>query len=157
MVLKMNKYTVIRDTREKTGWYFFESQKCAGMIERKLDTGDYSLEGFENIVCIERKASVAELAANIVQKRFTNELHRMQSIPNRYLILEFNLEDILGYPNNLKLSKEMISKIRIKPNFILACLRRYEEELGVIVIYAGTKLQAFNAAKDILERVYYET
>jgi ERCC4-type nuclease len=153
---KRNRYTVIKDTREKNGWYFFESEKCAGMKERKLDTGDYSIEGLEDKVCIERKASVTELATNITQKRFDNELQRMILIPVRHLVLEFSMEDILGYPHNLKLKPELIAKIRIGPKFIQSCLRRYEEQLGITVVFAGSKLKAFQHAREILEKVYYE-
>ena len=41
-------FTVIKDTREQEGYHFSKYNKCAGMVERKLDTGDYSLEGMEH-------------------------------------------------------------------------------------------------------------
>ena len=88
-----NKFVVIRDTREhkNKGWYFKESEFCQGMVEKKLDTGDYSIEGLEDVLCIERKASVSEIAANLVDKRFDRELDRMESFKYRFLILEFSL------------------------------------------------------------------
>ena len=39
------EFTVIKDTREQDGYYFSKFNTCAGMIEHKLDTGDYSIEG----------------------------------------------------------------------------------------------------------------
>ena len=56
---KSPPYTVIRDTREQEG-YTFEKftgryTSCNGMIIKKLDTGDYSLVGLEDKLCIERK------------------------------------------------------------------------------------------------------
>ena len=35
-------FTVIKDTREQEGYFFSKFNTCAGMIEHKLDTGDYS-------------------------------------------------------------------------------------------------------------------
>ena len=65
---KAPKYTVIRDTREQEGYYFSEYGLCEGMIDQKLDTGDYSIQGMEDKVCIERKGCVEELAINLGQK-----------------------------------------------------------------------------------------
>ena len=49
-------YTVIKDTREQNGWSFSQYDKCAGMEIGTLHTGDYTLRGFEDVICIERKA-----------------------------------------------------------------------------------------------------
>ena len=73
MASKAPAYKVIKDTREQDG-YTFESftgryTSCKGMVVKKLDTGDYSLEGLEDKLCIERKGRVSELAITI------NELH----------------------------------------------------------------------------------
>ena len=66
MASKAPAYKVIKDTREQDG-YTFESftgryTSCKGMVVKKLDTGDYSLEGLEDKLCIERKGRVSELA-----------------------------------------------------------------------------------------------
>ena len=66
---KAPAYTVIKDTREQDGYTFerFESRyhACAGMVVQKLDTGDYSLVGLEDKLCIERKGRISELAINL--------------------------------------------------------------------------------------------
>ena len=63
--MKTPPFTVIKDTREQDGWTFerFDTRyhTCTGMVLQKLETGDYSLKGMENIFCVERKGSVAEL------------------------------------------------------------------------------------------------
>ena len=33
----MNKFLVIKDTRERDGWYFKESNYCQGMVDKKLE------------------------------------------------------------------------------------------------------------------------
>ena len=91
-------FTVIKDTREQDGYYFSKFNTCAGMIEHKLDTGDYSIQGLEDKVCIERKGCVEELAINLGSKKhaFMNEINRMESFIHKYLILEFSLEELLN-------------------------------------------------------------
>ena len=106
-----NKFIVIRDTREKDGWYFKESDYCEGMVNQKLDTGDYSIQGLEDVLCIERKASVAEIANNIVDDRFTRELDRMSEFKYKFLILEFGVEDILSFPVGSDIPKKSWNKI----------------------------------------------
>ena len=53
----------------------------------------------EDILSIERKGSISEFARNITEKRFERELERMVDYKYRYVILEFNLRDIMDYPN----------------------------------------------------------
>ena len=55
---KIPSYTVIKDTREQRGWIFNKSDRCDGMRVETLKTGDYTLGGFEEMVCVERKFSV---------------------------------------------------------------------------------------------------
>ena len=66
---KAPDYTVIRDTREREGYHFSKFDKCLGMVVRKLDTGDYSLVGLEDKICIERKGCVEEIAINFGKKK----------------------------------------------------------------------------------------
>ena len=75
----MKNYTVIKDTREQDGWIFAPYDRCEGMEVDTLHTGDYTLKGFEDIVCVERKASVSEIATNLGKKKkaFYNEMERM--------------------------------------------------------------------------------
>ena len=76
----MQPYRVIKDTREKDGWTFTEYDKCAGMDMGTLHTGDYTLQGFEDVICIERKASTSEIAMNLGRKKtpFLAEMDRMK-------------------------------------------------------------------------------
>ena len=77
---KSKPFTIIKDTREQDGYSFAASSSryhtCNGMVSRKLDTGDYSIEGLEDLICIERKGCAEELAQNLGQKKhaFLNEI-----------------------------------------------------------------------------------
>lgn len=115
-------YTVIRDTREKKnhGWTWNARKGvCAGTVERKLDTGDYSLEGFEDILTIERKGSVSEWAQNVTQKRFKNELLRLDKIKYPWIMLEFTVTDVLRYPVGSGLPKNRMRYIKLRGPAIL--------------------------------------
>lgn len=122
MIKTQKYYTVIRDTREKegSGWVFRENSKsgCIGTEFKKLDTGDYTLENYEEILCIERKGSVSEFAGNTVQKRFENELERMRGFKYSFILLEFTMEDLIKFPYNTRLPKNVKRKI-MKGKFIL--------------------------------------
>ena len=101
---KSKPFTIIKDTREQDGYTFESSSSryhtCNGMISRKLDTGDYSIEGLEDKLCIERKASVVEFANNVGhdQVRFLKEIERMKDFRYKFLVLEFSLTDLMKFP-----------------------------------------------------------
>ena len=67
---------VVTDTREQLPYLF---PGCRLSI-RKLDAGDYSLEGYEDVISVERK-SASDFFGSITQdrERFERELERLQS------------------------------------------------------------------------------
>jgi len=120
-----HKYTVIQDTREQDGWFFSPYDKCEGMEVGTLHTGDYTLKGFEDIVCVERKASPSEIANNFGKKKkaFYDEIERMRDFPFRFLLLEFSASDVMNYPMSLldsedqRVYEEYKAGKRSLPNF----------------------------------------
>lgn len=79
---------IITDTRETLG-LDFSKFKDVEVIRKKLDTGDYSVVGYENSLCIERKAindTVGTLISN--HTRFLRELDRMKSYKEKYILIE---------------------------------------------------------------------
>ena len=80
---------LLKDTREQKGWLFDSGDYCNGMKAVALKTGDYTLEGFEEVVCIERKKSVEEIANNVgkEKKRFDAEMERINEYTFKYIIL----------------------------------------------------------------------
>ena len=115
MAGKAPAYTVIKDTREQDG-YTFEAftgryTSCKGMIVEKLDTGDYSLEGLEDRLCIERKGRISELAINLGKDkaRFMREIERMKEFEFRFLVLEFSFGQSL---TSIYTQKELNIRLR---------------------------------------------
>ena len=114
----MTKPTVIIDTREQRPWSFAGSGFT--MVRRKLETADYSVEGYEGHFAIERKGGVAEVAGNLVDKdgRFRRELERLQSYPHAHVIFEFALEDLYAYPHGAGIPRSRMSQIRARGPYL---------------------------------------
>jgi len=145
------KYTIIRDTREKNGWWFPESAVCDGTVVEKLDTGDYTLKDKKNILCIERKGSIGEFANNITQKRFENELERMREYKFSFVLLEFDLFEIMSFPQSANFPARVLSKIKITAPFVLKKLIEYEMCYPTKFILCGQ--YGINIANNIFKRV----
>lgn len=165
----MNKYTVVRDTREKEGqgWVFSPNERCAGTVIKKLDVGDYALEGYESLFVIERKGSVSEFCANLNQERFVgdfdkfkfakkqSEINRLQVIQYPYLLLEFTVEDLLKYPNIPEIPKFLRKKIRFKGYAALKKVIELEMNYKTRIIFCGDsgKEVASSICKRMIEEI----
>lgn len=148
---KSSDFTIVIDTREQQPWEF-EHHTIAN---HKLDTGDYSIEGLENVIAIERKKSVSEFANNITESRFTDVVMRMGQIKYAFLLLEFDLEDVLIYPIGSTVPKRMWDKIKISPAFILKNLLDLGIKHNISVHFCGNATNAKKLAETILKKVNY--
>lgn len=143
---------IIRDTLEKKNfWNYPEDGFCKGTVSRSLDTGDYTLDGFEHLLCIERKGCISEFATNIFEERFDREIARMTTFKYKYIILEFDMLEIINYPKSLKVPPYIKNKIRVKGAQIFDKIQSYNE-MGVHVILAGA--YGADVAYRIMKRVY---
>lgn len=145
-------FTVIVDTREKQPWNF-NSSRVLGREVTKLDTGDYTVEGVEDKLCIDRKASVSELAQNITTKRFVNELKRIKEFPHAFLILEFSASDVFNFPDSADLPPAVKKRIRVNGNFLMRCLSRMQIKYDFNIIFAGNRSNAERIAVNLMEDV----
>lgn len=146
----MDDFTVVIDTREQLPWEF----GLHSTAKKKLDTGDYSIEGLEHLLCIERKRSVSEIANNISEKRFKNVLERMTNIPYRFILLEFDLEDIYTFPVGSDIPKKMWEHLKITSKYILKYITEIQLHYGVHILFCGCSENAEKMAVSIMKRVY---
>ena len=87
--------TIIIDTREQTPWEF----PGAVSIRAKLDAGDYSVEGLERRVAVERKSlSDAYGTFGGGRDRFERELARLQAMEWSAVIIEASMAFALLHP-----------------------------------------------------------
>jgi hypothetical protein len=133
------QYTVLRDTREKDGfgWKFNPSVWCLGTEERKLDTGDYTLEGLEDRFVIERKADTSEFSKNVMEARFVRELERLNDYDYPFIVLEFSMQDILDFPANSKIPPYKWSRLKVTNQMMLAKLMEFQVKFRARWILAG--------------------
>jgi len=146
-----NDFTIIIDTREQQPWSFDHYLTA----NRKLDTGDYSIEGLQHLLCIERKKSASEFANNIVESRFKDVVMRMSQLKYSFLLLEFDLEDFMIYPIGSTVPKRMWDKIKISPAFLLKSILELQLNHNIIVYFCGDSDNAQKMAEYILKKVYY--
>jgi hypothetical protein len=143
------RYIVIRDTREQQGWTFSESAYCAGTVIRTMKTGDYTIEGLENFLCVERKKNVVEFAKNIIEARFDRELVRLNVFPMAFIVLEFTIEDIMRWPLGSGIPKYKLPFIKINKYFILKRLIDFQTKYkNIQFIMAGSH------GKDVLGTLF---
>lgn len=115
-------FLVIRDTREKPehGWEWIKSKECDGTQIRKLDSGDYSLEGLEETLSIERKGSISEWVGNLFDDgRLERELERLQLFKHSYVFLEFDFKDLMNYPYSSGIPKNKWRYIKVRGPLVL--------------------------------------
>jgi hypothetical protein len=118
-----------------------------------LDTGDYTIQGYEKLIAIERKGSITEWAANIVQPRFERELQRLSKIKYAYILLEFDMHDIMNYPASAGTSFRIQSKFKLSAHFILKKTLEFQVKYGVKILFCGPygKDVALSLFKRVLE------
>lgn len=176
MKKKTSKYTVIKDTREQDGWFFSPYDKCEGMEVGTLHTGDYTLKGFEEVVCVERKASVTEIAMNLGRKKkaFYDEMERMKDYHFRFLVLEFSASDVVEYPmslldskdrENYKLYKEgkiskpkgkrfdIVDQTKLTGRYLMKSLMEIVIQHDVNLMFCDNKQNAFLVCNSIFKRL----
>jgi len=142
--------TIVRDTREKPnhGFRFIASKNCAGMVEEKLDFGDYAIKDHENLVIIERKQNVIELCGNLgkYRDRFEAELQRMldAGVKRKYIIVEDYWSSVL---RQQKFS-------RMKPNAIFESIIALQIKYDIPFIFAGTHDVAHRMTRSLLLKAY---
>lgn len=93
---KKEKLIIIVDTREQQPLIFRQFPEVV-TIRRKLDAGDYSIEGYEDKICVERKNSIDELCTAIGKGRinFEEEMERAKKFDAFFLIVEGSPIDFL--------------------------------------------------------------
>lgn len=149
-MIDFSNFEIIVDTREQQPWEFRNMEKTIA----KLDTGDYSLKGLEDIFCIERKGSISEFANNITEKRVKDVVARLSKIPHAFLLFEFDLEDVLIYPVGSSVPRKMWSKLRISPKFILKHINELQLLHNVKILFCGDASNAEKMATSLMRKIY---
>lgn len=84
----MTNIRIIEDTREQAPLDFIGFRGVES-VRSGLKTGDYSVQGYEDKICFERK-SVADLVGTLIggHERFLREMDRMKDYEEKYILVE---------------------------------------------------------------------
>ena len=92
----MDAVAIIIDTREQQGYSFGQ------VVHRALAAGDYSVEGFESQIAVERK-TLEDFVHSVIRdrERFKRELAKLTDYPHACIVVEAGLPDVLlaRYPS----------------------------------------------------------
>jgi ERCC4-type nuclease len=132
---KIPKPVVLVDTREKDPFALCENHPNWIKAERRvtLKTGDYSIEGMEGLLALERK-SLSDLVACTVsyRQRFLASCARLAKFTWKAILVEATFEDIKGGIECFDIPSD------VHPNAICGTLDAIEAKFGIPVIYAST-------------------
>lgn len=148
---------IIRDTREQQGFEFFAQ---AQIIDQALDAGDYTIEGLEDVIVIERKASSGELYHNLAKKhmkeRFHRELEKLDKIQNAYIICEFPESYLHTFPQNSGIPKSKQKYIKASAKYLRKLIYEITDNYNIQIIFCDDRNDAeeltFSLLKEIWEK-----
>jgi ERCC4-type nuclease len=88
------RVTIIVDTREQEP-YTFDPERVT-TVRRALRSGDYSLDGLDSRVAVERK-SLDDFVSTVIRDRdrFRRELDRLHQMEAACVVVEGNVSDVL--------------------------------------------------------------
>jgi ERCC4-type nuclease len=128
------KPIVLVDTREQQPLSFARFKNWVGGERRAtLNTGDYSVEGMEGLLTLERK-SLPDLIGTLMhgRSRFINECERMTAFKYRAILVEASYEDVKSRYDHLGFTQA-------HPNGIAGSIDAVECKFGIPIIYTSLK------------------
>ena len=133
---------ILRDTREKQPWDF--SWYDCEIRVATVKVGDYTIEGYENTIAVERKRSTGELAMNFgfKKKQFIAELERMQNVQYRYVVCEFPEIRLEEFPLNSGIPRKHWNKLRISGKYIRKCIHDFSSQYNVTFLFCENAFAA---------------
>jgi len=98
-----------------------------------LKTGDYTLEGMENLVALKRKSIADVVACTVVSRqRFLSACARLSRFRWKAILIEGTLEDVKGGFEQFGIPSD------VHPNAVCGTLDVIEAKFGIPIIYAST-------------------
>jgi ERCC4-type nuclease len=141
LIVKRNGHSITRqipkpivliDTREKDPFDFSRFPNwIAEQTRRKLDVGDYSIQGMEKVLALERK-SLSDLITTLIQQRshFFKMCEKLAQYRWRALLVEASYEDI-------KSPYDEEFNTMAHPNAVSGTMDALEARFNIPVIYTS--------------------
>ena len=139
---------ILCDTREQNPYQFRKIEPRPEVAQATLTTGDYSLQGFEGLITVERK-SLADAFGTFGRgrARFERELVRMMDFQFAAVVIEADWYTILRNPPR---------RSRVKPRTIYASVIAWQQRFGVHFWCCVNRAFAEKTTYRILERFWMD-
>lgn len=155
-------FTIIRDTREKNGFFDFPiDEKAYGaikVVDKGLNAGDYTVEGLEDIIRIERKATTGELYNNLgkkhMRKRFHAEMEKLDKVKHSYIVCEFGLSYMYDFPENSTIPDKIRENMRMSGKFFRKLVYEIEDTYNVEILYRDGRKEAEECTLKLLKETW---
>jgi ERCC4-type nuclease len=128
------KPVVLVDTREQQPFALHARHPnwIGGERRVALEAGDYSLEGMEGLLALERKSLADIVACTITyRQRFLSACARLAKLRWKAILIEATLEDLKGGFEQFDIPSE------VHPNAVCGMLDAIEARLGIPVLYTS--------------------
>lgn len=131
----MHNIVILYDTHENYPWQLPIPWK---MKRRHLQTGDYTIEGYEHLIAIEKKSGISELLTDLSGRdrvRFEKTLLRMSAFPFKCIVIEDDYSAASLAFDLLK--KKSKGKARVTPASLQCFLAKMMFQYGIPVFFIG--------------------
>jgi len=122
-------FTVVIDSREQLPFTFqnvrIDRRKAFVLTQiHALHTGDYSIVGCEDKICVERK-SLEDLYQTLGKgrERFIRELERMQDFERSLIVIEASYQEIAD-----PTKKDLLFRSKMHPNSVLGSINKWSKQ-----------------------------
>ena len=133
---KIPKPTVLVDTREQQPFDFVGSHPnwIGAQRTATLKTGDYSVEGMENLIALERKSLVDAIQSVMIRRdAFIRSCERLATFRWKAILIEATYEDMKSYYRDLGDDYQTDAH----PNAVSGTYDAIEAKFGIPIIYTS--------------------
>ena len=139
------KIIIVKDSREPdVAWDAYFQSQC---VTKCLQTGDYSIENYETVVAIERKA-LGDLVSclGVNRARFERELQRARDFEYFCVLVEGTYAQLA--------SGDYLS--RLHTNSAVESISAFEVRYGIPFLFAGSQKLAAAKCESLLKKFHRE-
>ena len=137
---------IVIDTREQLPYDFLNIDPPPATIRKALASGDYSIEGYEDRVAVERKSKVdAYNSFGRGRRRFERELERLSTFEFAAVVIESEWRDLIRNPP---------ARSRLNPKTIFVSVIAWSQRFGVHFFTVPGRAFAEKLTFRLLERFY---
>jgi ERCC4-type nuclease len=150
-LVKIPKPVLVIDSAELRAGYTFErfSKWIAGIERRRLKDGDYTVQGLEQAVTIERKAAADAVNSVMPPQRaqFLERCARMAGYERKAIVIEASYAA-------MRSSYEGFTESRAHPNAVIGSYLAIQERWGIPVYFIDNRELAEEFVAHVLTKYY---